>query len=241
MNLIDEKKYFELLKKAGQLDTVEKIEQFLGLMREAYSLQHVFFSVLGDRAGSFTVLYGTYPEEWKDYYTRHDLARFDPILKRALLQSPVHWGMVQDLNEDEKRMMRAREAQGIGPNGLTIPLMSTDGYNSMLSLTGGPEDDPNWSKRALALLREFREIGMIVHAAFLKLRGATPPPIELSPRHIDCLMMIGHGMGVDEIAKFQGLSQRSTKNYITELRKRLRARNNAQALYNAVQMGLIEV
>lgn len=241
MNLIDEKKYSELEQRAKQLKDEETMVEFLLLMREAYDLQHVFFSVAAGSPVQLIKAYGTYPEDWRDYYARNNLASVDPVLKRSYMQAPLLWNTIEDLTEAEAAVMRMREANGIGPFGITIPLVSSDGHLSLLSVTGKTNSAETWRKRSTVLVREFREIGMIMHAAYLRLNGHQPPKVELSARHVDCIRMIGHGMSIEELASFQGLSQRSAKQYLSEARKRLRARNNAQLIYNAVQLGFIEM
>ncbi|NTF18234.1 hypothetical protein G6L37_07425 [Agrobacterium rubi] len=241
MNLIDEKKYSELEKRAKQLKDEETMVEFLFLMREAYDLQHVLFSVIGKGPAGFSKVYGTYPEEWRHYYSQHNLSAVDPVLRRASSQTPILWESIESMSHDEEQVMRTRVDHGIGPHGITIPLISSDGITSLLSITGKSDSTDKWRKRATVLVKEFREIGMIMHAAFLRLNGHQPPKVELSARHVDCIRMIGHGMNVEELASFQGLSQRSAKQYLSEARKRLRARNNAQLLYNAIQLGFIEM
>jgi DNA-binding CsgD family transcriptional regulator len=242
VNLIDEKKYSELEQAAKQLKDESAMLEFLHLMREAYNLQHVFFAILDQESKSFTKMCGTFPVEWRDYYERHRLSLVDPIFKRSILQTPVVWNKMDDLTKEEAALMKVRAEHGIGPNGMTIPLVSSDGNISVLSLTGKVETDgDSWMKRAQVLFKEFREIGMIMHAAYLRLNGLQPPKVELSTRHIDCIRMLGHGMSLPEVAQFQGLSQKSAKNYIKEARARLRARNNAQLLFNAIQLGFIEI
>jgi Response regulator containing a CheY-like receiver domain and an HTH DNA-binding domain len=243
LNLIDEKKYSELEHRASQLKDDATMVEFLFLMREAYSLQHVFFSVLSKTSGTFSKTYGTYPDEWRELYIEHNLAAVDPVLRHASSQTPILWEMIDSLTPEERAVMETREKHGIGPHGLTIPLISSDGHTSLLSITGKADMDPdrNWRKRANVMVREFREIGMIMHAAYLRQNGQHPPKVELSARHVDCIRMIGHGMSIEQLAAFQGLSQRSAKQYMAEARKRLRARNNAQLIYNAIQLGFIEM
>jgi len=241
LNLIDDKKYCELEQRAKQLKDEETMVEFLFLMREAYDLQHVFFSVLDKTASGFTKVYGTYPEEWRTYYSENNLAEADPVLKRSCSQTPLLWDAIESMTEEEASLMQARVAHGIGPHGMTIPLISSDGRLSLLSITGKTDSCETWRRRSSVLVREFRDIGMTMHAAFLRLNGHQPPRVELSTRHIDCIRLIGHGMSIEELASFQGLSQRSAKQYLSEARKRLRARNNAQLIYNAIQLGFIEM
>jgi DNA-binding CsgD family transcriptional regulator len=242
VNLIDEKKFSELEVKAIQLKDEEAMRQFLYLLREAYDLQHVFFAVLGGKGEAvFTTTCGTYPAEWNEFYSRHGFNLADPVLRRVSGNSPVLWHTMENMSPDEIRLMEKRAEFGIGPHGMTIPQISSDGRTSVLSLTGKTDAGDSWKKRAGVLWREFREIGLIMHAAHLKLSHLQPPRVELSARHVECIRMLGNGMSVPEIAEFQGLKQKSVKIYIKEARTRLRARNNAQLLYNAIQLGFVEM
>lgn len=240
MNLIDEKKYSEVVLAAKELTDRAAMVQFLHLMREAYDLQHVFFAVFDKGSSASMMMCGTYPEQWQRYYDDCQLVRVDPIFRWANEHaSPLLWNKMENLAPEEDALMKLRHEHGIGPLGMTIPLMSMDGAISLLSITGNM-DPESWMKRARVLFKEFREIGLVMHAAYLREHGFKPAKVDLSQRHIDCIRMIGHGMNLEEVAEFQGLTQKTVKNHLKEARSRLRARNNAQLLFNAIQLGFIE-
>lgn len=240
MNLIDERRYSELIQKSRNLEDEGAVQRFLELIREAYNLQHAFFAVVSKTPNSFVSAYGTYPEEWREYYRRHNLFSVDPVFTRGLEQ-PVMWENLQNLSEPEAAVMRERERHGIGPHGMTIPVTSTSGDVALLSLTGADSDSQSWFKRAHVLIREIRDIGLILLAAYMESHGFRPAVVELSQRHLDCIRLLGHGMSPEDIARFQGTSKKSTMNYLKEARTRLRAKNNPQLIYNAIQLGFLEV
>jgi DNA-binding CsgD family transcriptional regulator len=216
------------------------MQKFLELIRDAYDLQHMYFAVLAKGPYNFVTAFGTYPEAWRVYYRDHSLYSVDPVFTRSLEQ-PTMWENLVGLSETEAAVMRAREKHGIGPHGMTIPITNTNGDVALLSLTGGDIDSQTWFKRAQILLREIRDIGLILLAAYMESNGGKPATVELSQRHLECIRLLGHGMSVDDIARFQGTSKKSTSNYINEARTRLRARTNSQLIYNAVQLGFLEV
>ena len=137
--------------------------------------------------------------------------------------------------------MDERAKHGIGPNGLSIPVVTSDGSTSVLSITDDSFEPAVWNKRAIVLLKELLEVGMIVHTALVLRVGHAPPPaVRLSKTHVDCLRMIGYGMPVASIARFMGLSQKTIKKSLLEAGKRLHASNNAQLIYNAMKAGIID-
>lgn len=216
------------------------MEKFLVLIRDAYELQHMYFAVLSKGKFSFAKTIGTYPESWREYYRKHNLFSVDPVFTRSLSQ-PVIWENLVDLSEPEAAVMRERTKHGIGPHGMTIPIMNTNGDLALLSLTDDGTDAQAWFKRAQVLLRELRDIGLILLAAYMESNGSKPAAVELSQKHLDCIRLIGHGMNIEDIAKFQGKPKNTTSKIVEEAKIKLRARTHAQLIYNAIQLGFLEV
>jgi DNA-binding CsgD family transcriptional regulator len=240
LNLIDERRYSELLQRSRNLEDEAAMQKFLELIRDAYDLQHMYFAVLAKNPSSFASAFGTYPEAWRTYYRDHNLFSVDPVFTRSLEQ-PTMWENLAGLSETEHAVMREREKHGIGPHGMTIPITNTNGDVALLSLTGGDVDAQTWFKRAQVLLRELRDIGLILLTAYMESKGAKPAAVELSQRHLECIRLLGHGMSVDDIARFQGTTKKTTSNHIREAKARLHARTNSQLIYNAIQLGFLEV
>lgn len=240
MNLIDERRYSELLQKARNLDGEAAMQKFLEQVRETYSLQHAYFAVLAKEPRTFAIAFGTYPDDWRTYYRERNLFKFDPVLTHSL-ERPTQWASLTNLTENEAAVMRMRESHGIGPHGMTIPVRNTNGDIALMTLTGDDPDAESWFKRVRILMREVREIGMILLAAYMESNGAKPAGVDLSQRHIDCIRLLGHGMSVDDIAHFHGRPKGTTAKIIEEAKTRLRARTHAQLIYNAVQLGFLEV
>lgn len=216
------------------------MQKFLELIRDAYDLQHMYFAVLAKGPYNFASAFGTYPETWRAYYRDHNLFSVDPVFTRSLAQ-PTMWENLVGLSDTEAAVMRERERHGIGPHGMTIPIMNTNGDVALLSLTGGDLDPQAWFKRAQVLLRELRDIGLILLTAYMESNGAKPAAVELSQKHLDCIRLLGHGMSIEDIAKFQGKPKNTTSKIIEEAKTRLRARTNSQLIYNAIQLGFLEV
>jgi DNA-binding NarL/FixJ family response regulator len=75
-------------------------------------------------------------------------------------------------------------------------------------------------------------------AGALRRRGARSGP-ELSPREREVLGLLAEGHGVSAISRTMFVSDSTTKTHIARLYEKLGAANRAQAIMNAVRLGLI--
>jgi len=71
------------------------------------------------------------------------------------------------------------------------------------------------------------------------LHRGRPPALELTPREHDVLALLQHGLALPSIATTLGITHSTTKTYVERLYGKLRATNRAQALMNAVALGLL--
>ena len=240
MILIEEKKYLELLKQAGQLDTPEKSLKFVSLMKEAYGFDHVSFASYDESTDTFIRVSGTYPKEWNDFYSSVEgREKIDPVLRHLKRHKPFIWADMTDMSLEEKELMKESYRLGVGPNGFTIPFLSSDGKMSLLSATQNDISAEDWHKKVSVLKSDLVEIGGILHAALLTRIGVYPPSIELSERSIACLKLKGCGMNEEQIAKMLRISARSVKNHLKTAREALGTRNNEQAITFAFKLRFI--
>jgi DNA-binding NarL/FixJ family response regulator len=65
------------------------------------------------------------------------------------------------------------------------------------------------------------------------------PPMTLTPRLRDVLILIAEGKTTAEIARDLGLSRFTVKNYIERIFERLGAQDRVQAVSTALRAGLI--
>lgn len=66
-----------------------------------------------------------------------------------------------------------------------------------------------------------------------------PPAVRLSPRQIQCLILISEGHTYFEIARALKLSPRTVEHYMGGACARLGVRNRVQAVARAIALGLI--
>lgn len=69
-----------------------------------------------------------------------------------------------------------------------------------------------------------------------------PEPLErLSPREKEILPLVAQGLDNRQIGKILFISEKTAKNYITSIRKKLELSNRTQIALYAIREGLIEV
>jgi NarL family two-component system response regulator LiaR len=74
------------------------------------------------------------------------------------------------------------------------------------------------------------------------LNGSLPEPLErLSPREKEILPLVAQGFDNKQIGKQLFISEKTAKNYITSIRKKLELANRTQIALYALRNGLIEL
>jgi len=239
MCLIDGTKFAKLIGKAGGMASEAAMVAFLDWLRNSYDLKHVNFTATGIGFSEVLFTLSTYPQEWIDYFKAAEPLQNDPVLRLARKGQPVDWLTVQPLNDAEAFLLAERR-RIIGSKAVSIPVESSDGNTSLMTFVAR-DDDESWLQNIGKIYAEFRDVGMMLHAVFLENLGLTPPVIELSERHLDCLRMLAAGMNETVIADTLGITEKSVKKYICEAKMRLKAKTKVQAVANALSTGLLSL
>lgn len=238
MRMVEEKVYVKLLQEASDLESEEGVASFLDRVRQAYSLKHVNLTLTGIGFSDVVSVLGTLSQADKDRYIDGDPHKHSPIFRLVKAGTPVLWSKVVCENEIEAYyLQQLRET--IGTLGISIPLSSSDESTSIFMVVT-EENNADWNKQIPVLVRDFRQIGMILHRKALEIQGLSPPAIVLSTRHIDVLQLLATGMNEEQIGKFLNISVRSVKQYISETKIRLRSRSKVQAVATAISQGYLK-
>jgi DNA-binding CsgD family transcriptional regulator len=85
---------------------------------------------------------------------------------------------------------------------------------------------------------------VVAHAAFDRcdaLHAGAQPPVQsvLTPREIDCLQMLAHGLADDETAVRLGISRRTVRFHVDHAKQKLGVSSRVHAVAAAVNRGLI--
>jgi LuxR family quorum sensing-dependent transcriptional regulator len=121
-------------------------------------------------------------------------------------------------------------------NGFVVPVHGPGGYLGIISM-GSPERDLDLRPERLIYLRM---IAMLAHERSFALAniGACAPSEALTPRERECMRWVADGKTDAEIGRILSISEATVKFHINGARRKLGARNRAQAAARLVLFGL---
>jgi len=166
------------------------------------------------------------PKDWVNYYTKHQFALFDPVLRWSYTNvGTIRWS---EFNmEDPKRVIA--QAQSFGMRyGVTVSVFDSavDDQRSFASFT---RDD-----------REYTDLEMRLLQAYLSRRhNETAPPTNLTKAELEALGMVKDGKRLKEIAFELSVSEGAVKQRLKNAKLKLGAKTGTQAAALANQYGLL--
>ncbi|HEY4028449.1 MAG TPA: response regulator transcription factor [Candidatus Dormibacteraeota bacterium] len=95
-----------------------------------------------------------------------------------------------------------------------------------------------------AILAGHRAVGAnVMHRLVARLNGTEPAPHrpgldQLSPTELDILAMVGAASSVEQIATARGISQKTVRNHLANIYRKLDLRSRTEAMLCAARMGL---
>jgi DNA-binding CsgD family transcriptional regulator len=189
------------------------------------------------REGPF--VYVTYPESWVEHYKELDFVTTDPVVTataNALL--PVNWDSLDVRHPKARQMFGEAREFGIGARGLTMTIRGAHGERALLSLTS---DLPaaEWQDFCRQNVGDFQILAYHIHKMVLSAHGISPAAPHLSAREFEVLKWISSGKTISDSADILGLSDRTVKFYLENVRHKLNCLNTTHAVARAISLGLI--
>ncbi|WP_406856183.1 LuxR family transcriptional regulator [Alsobacter sp. KACC 23698] len=186
------------------------------------------------------VLYTSYPEAWVQHYVDQDYFQIDPVIKLAQFNiMPIDWDDFDQNDPKIAQLAREREAVGVGPRGLTVPIRGAVGDFALFSVTSR-EDAGHWRARLPGLVGAVVVAAYEFHAAVMDMWVDEDHEMRpLSPRERQVLTLAGRGMPHKSVAFALAISESAVKLYLDSARHKLGAHNTAQAVGYAVSRHLI--
>ena len=95
-----------------------------------------------------------------------------------------------------------------------------------------------------AVLAGHRAVGAnVMHRLVARMNGTEAPPPrpgldQLSPTELDILAMVGAASSVEQIAQARGISQKTVRNHLANIYRKLDLRSRTEAMLCAARMGL---
>lgn len=196
------------------------------------------FAYLNVRAGNTHAL-SNYPAEWQRIYLDNEYTTIDPVVilaKRSML--PFLWSQQANSGVAPKAIQFFSEAADFGiRSGISIPVRGTFGRMAMLTLASD-----KWSADFVEIRNAIHAITAVafVHVHLNRLMGRPKRSnIELTPRQSLCMTWASLGKTTTETAHLLGISARSVRFYLDELRDKLGADNLTHAVRLAIEQQLI--
>lgn len=182
----------------------------------------------------------TYPREWQKRYVQHSYATIDPVLEAcAHSVLPVDWSTVSIASKEARKLVGEAVDYGIGKAGISVPLRSPNGSFGLVSFTADEQTD-DWGPYS-ATLASLTLLAMHCHARANELLGPQGERSLLTPRETECLTWSASGKSLVQTARMMGLSERTVRFHLENIRTKLGTQTTLQTVSKAVSLGLIKM
>jgi DNA-binding CsgD family transcriptional regulator len=167
-------------------------------------------------------------------------AEVDPILREAFRRTlPFSWNELTIESEAEASFMADAAAHGVGPNGLSIPVLSKHGHRGHFGVSFS-RSEQEWSNYLDTARSTLIEIASRLHRRVVaEVFGEEGP--RLTARELECLRWVALGKSTGEIAVILGISTHTTRDYLKSVHYKLDCVTSAQAVSKAVRLGLLNL
>jgi DNA-binding CsgD family transcriptional regulator len=233
---------FDLIDQFGRCRTTQDVGKVLAAGIASLGFQTYAIGALPTASdpnpGRFVV--HNWPESWTETYFSLGFGLHDPVPKAVMVNAmPFTIGALRDgragvvITPEAAEVLRAAEAIGRGA-GLVVPITGPHGYHAIAVICGsGP--DPQGRVRAILHLW-----AIYAHDRLLSLHGHVEASrTGLTAREIAVMREMRNGASDQEIATALGISVRTVRFHVNNLRRRLGANSRAEALILAENRRLL--
>jgi DNA-binding CsgD family transcriptional regulator len=193
-----------------------------------------------DGASKSQILFRDWPKGWAELSDQKGYAANSPIVAAARSRlSSFTWLDTKSARRwtaAEQVVMDSAFAWG-WCDGFVLPVHGPGGYFATVSMATSHPDLDQGPEQRLRL----RMIAMMAHERSLALANLDPPENQyetMSARELECLRWVADGKTDWEIGLILSISAATVKFHVDGARKKLRARNRAQAVARLVLTGL---
>jgi LuxR family transcriptional regulator, quorum-sensing system regulator SinR len=240
--------FFEALRRDYALANCAYLDLMIepGSQRRARAFHTRHPVALDQRAdgATYRVLHAlhTYDIGWERLYRARDYQCIDPVFQAAVTGlAPVDWAQARAAAPFSASFYRQAARAGIGSRGIVIPLVAHGNRRAFLSLEASHElaDWPGYRDRHLsAWLLAASRFHAAFQAAEAERRQARAE--RLTPRETEVLRWVAGGKSYWEIAIILGITERTVRHFMTNVRSKLDAVSNSQAVAIAAHRRLID-
>lgn len=207
--------------------------------RDHLGVEHAIYHVVGTTGREFGAL--TYDPKWVSHYIENRYFMHDPVVSSGIRSvGPVNWNQLDWTGTKARKLLGEAASEGVGKQGLTIPLRGINGQLALFTVTGYGSED-TWTRFGKAHLNDIILAGYHLHqrAADLIAPATDGPLADLSPRERDVLTMLAAGRSRAEASAALRISEHTFRAYLDTARLKLGAVNTTHAVAAALGRGLI--
>lgn len=182
-----------------------------------------------------------FPDAWSERYHVEGLYRVDPVARRCFRDVlPVLWHVAEAEADDAGRIFFdwARE-HGLQA-GITVPVHAQNGEFGALGLAYD-QDTPDIRAHIEAIQTELHLLAFHIRASMKRVLSAavsTTSKIHLTPREQEILTWTASGKTTWEIGQILAISERTAKQHLGAVIRKLGVQNKYHAVAEAVARGL---
>jgi LuxR family quorum-sensing system transcriptional regulator CciR len=184
-----------------------------------------------------------YPSSWVSTFLENELYSWDPIhVASYTTHAAFAWsdiGRMIPLNNRQKHVLKTAAIEGLG-DGFTVPAHvpgQVSGSCSFAVRTGR-----TLPRHRLAMVQMVGTFAFqAAQSIALAERDAAPPSAKtaLTPRQLDCILLVGRGKSDWEIAQILGIKEETVKSHIDAARERYGVARRVQLVVLAMRDGHI--
>ena len=211
------------------------------VLRDAFNLDHVIYHSVNGAGEQYAAL--TYSDEWVGHYLATDMGRVDPVLRGAYGRfHPVPWKELDWSGKAARDFLGEAMANGVGNQGLTVPIRGPSGQFALFSLNHTASDDA-WERICREHMSDLILLGHYLNQKALEIDQGTDitPTQRLSPREIDALSLLASGLNRAQAADTLRISEHTLRVYVEGARFKLGANNTTHAVARALNLGLLMI
>jgi DNA-binding CsgD family transcriptional regulator len=192
--------------------------------------------------------FSTWPPAWIELYTREGFMRDDPIPTVAALNvMPFLWSEMMAgrtgiaMSANQLRAFHIAREHGYR-EGVVVPIHGPGAYLVVASYGGEYPDTSPSAVTTLHVLTLHAHVRLAsLYAAARQSGPPVPGSVTLTLREIEALSCVLSGLSDATAALRMGLSERTVRFHLTNVRRKLGARTRAQAISAALALGLLQV
>jgi DNA-binding CsgD family transcriptional regulator len=225
------------------IEDSEDVDIAVARLRDLLRVDHVVYhsSKLGASPSVDPYIRLTYPASWIKQYLQNNYVDVDPVLREGFGRTlPFQWSELTVSTEKEMVFLQDALAHGVGPFGLSIPVIGKHGHRGLFSLSfsGSPQQ---WEALVTAdAMVMLVEIANRLHQRVIREVFGEDRP-HLSARELDVLRWTALGKDAGEIAAILNISFHTTRGYLKSVRHKLDCVTSAQAVSRAIKLGLLKL